>query len=119
MGLNVEIMVFIEYDIRFGKKFQTLRDVSFDAKSRLQIAIRIDVRISRIEQIGTDFFYFFCLDFEQEFQKNPYQSVQSVKSVHPFVSQCIQKCNLKMKHPNFVGKLLSIMYLKKLKQQYQ
>jgi hypothetical protein len=60
MGLNVEITVFIEYDIRFGKKFQTLRDVSFDAKSRLQIAIRIDIRISRIEQIGTDFFIFFA-----------------------------------------------------------
>jgi hypothetical protein len=35
-------------------------------------------------------FLFFCWDFEQEFQKNPYPSVKSVKSVHPFVSQCIQ-----------------------------
>ncbi|MEN9611255.1 MAG: hypothetical protein RLZZ628_2069 [Bacteroidota bacterium] len=32
-------------------------------------------------------------------RKNPYPSVKFVKSVHPFVSQCIPKCNLKMKHP--------------------
>jgi hypothetical protein len=40
------------------------------------------------------FFLFFAGNKALEFKKNPYQSVKSVKSVHPFVSQCIQKCNL-------------------------
>jgi hypothetical protein len=34
------------------------RDVSLDAKSRLRIVIRMDVRILRISRIGTDSFYF-------------------------------------------------------------
>jgi hypothetical protein len=50
------------------------------------IAIRIDVRISPISPIGTDFFLFFLLKTKHLSSKNPYQSVKSVKSVHPFVS---------------------------------
>jgi hypothetical protein len=44
-------------------------DVSLDAKSRLQIVIRIDVRIQRISQIGTDFFLFFAGNQALELKK--------------------------------------------------
>jgi hypothetical protein len=78
---------------------QIYRDVSFLGYTFGYIRIQMDVRILRISQIHTDFFLFFCLKPSIGVKKNPYQSVKSVKSVHPFVSQCIQKCNLKMKHP--------------------
>ncbi|MEN9612190.1 MAG: hypothetical protein RLZZ628_3004 [Bacteroidota bacterium] len=58
------------------------------------VGIQMDVRISRISPIRADFFCFFAWVLSRNSKKNPYESVKSVKSVHPFVSQCIQKCNL-------------------------
>ncbi|MEN9611694.1 MAG: hypothetical protein RLZZ628_2508 [Bacteroidota bacterium] len=54
-----------------------------------KIMIRMDVRISRISPIRTDFFYF-LLGFRAGIPKNPYEFVKSVKSVHLFVSQLSQ-----------------------------
>ncbi|MEN9612836.1 MAG: hypothetical protein RLZZ628_3650, partial [Bacteroidota bacterium] len=59
--------------------------------------IRIDVRIQRISPMDTDFSEPKCFILGKKNKKNPYESVKSVQSVHLFVSQCIQKCNLKMK----------------------
>ena len=61
------------------------------------IMIQMDVRTQRISRMDTDFFNPNAL-FRAKNKKNLYPSVKSVESVHPFVSQCMQKCNLKMKH---------------------
>ncbi|MEN9611376.1 MAG: hypothetical protein RLZZ628_2190 [Bacteroidota bacterium] len=51
----------------------------------------MDVQIQRISQIGTDFFNFSRNKTWDS--KNPYQSVKSVESVHPFVSQFFKSEN--------------------------
>jgi hypothetical protein len=47
----------------------------------------------------TRIFLELMLKIQHQFQKNPRKSVQSAASAFQFVSQWIQKCNLKMKHP--------------------
>ncbi|MEN9610058.1 MAG: hypothetical protein RLZZ628_872 [Bacteroidota bacterium] len=54
----------------------------------------MDVRILRISRMRYGFFLFFARNKALGFKKIRTASVKSVKSVHPFVSQFIQKCNL-------------------------
>jgi hypothetical protein len=63
------------------------------------MVIRIDVRMERISRMRYGFFLFFARNKALGLKKIRTASVKFVPSVHPFVSQCIPKCNLKMKHP--------------------
>ncbi|MEN9611634.1 MAG: hypothetical protein RLZZ628_2448 [Bacteroidota bacterium] len=54
---QIPILKILKKSIPFNpKKIRFNRDISFRAKSRLQMGIRTDVRISRISPIRTDFF---------------------------------------------------------------